>query len=197
MRVGTGFEGKGRKQTTQKIEDRSLAHLIRRIITRRGQRLFAILDGSGIERPITAREVNSFIVDATGARVSAKDFRTFRASAAALQSLAENSESDSKRAQTKAITHAAEEASQVLANTRAVARSSYVQPSIIEAYKEGKLGDYLFRGRVRSGLTKVVSALMRFFSFLRARKNCAGAHSCNSKQAVATVWLVPVLRTGI
>ena len=47
-------------------------------------RLFKAPDGNGAERPITAREVNSFIAKATGINISAKDFRTFRASAAAL-----------------------------------------------------------------------------------------------------------------
>jgi DNA topoisomerase-1 len=49
-----------------------------------------------------------------------------------------------------------------LANTRTVARSSYMHSSIIEAYKEGKLKETLLRDRLRNGLTKIESALMGF-----------------------------------
>ena len=69
---------------------------------------------------------------------------------------------DGKRSRAKAIVDAADEASEILANTRTVARSSYIHSSIIEAYKEGKLKESLLRGRLRNGLTKIESALMRF-----------------------------------
>jgi DNA topoisomerase-1 len=49
-----------------------------------------------------------------------------------------------------------------LVNTRSVARSSYIHPSVIKAYESGKLEASLFRGRIRTGLNKIESALMRF-----------------------------------
>jgi DNA topoisomerase I len=98
--------------------------------------LFNAPDANGIKRPITAREVNSFIAQAAGTEISAKDFRTFRASAAALASLTKRNGPDSKRLRAKAIVDAADEASEILANTRTVARSSYIHSSIIEAYKK-------------------------------------------------------------
>jgi len=124
--------------------------------------LFTAPDGNGIKRPITAREVNSFIAQAAGNEISAKDFRTFRASAAALASLTKRNGHDSQQSRAKAIVEAVDEASEILANTRTVARSSYIHPSIIDAYKQGKLKGSLLRGRVRNGLTKIESALMRF-----------------------------------
>ena len=78
------FKGKGGKQIKQEVEDRSLARVVRNLAAFGGRRLFKAPDGNGAERPITAREVNSFIAKATGINISAKDFRTFRASAAAL-----------------------------------------------------------------------------------------------------------------
>ena len=70
--------------------------------------------------PISAREVNRFIADASGADISAKDFRTFRASAEALAILTEHRKGES------------------LVNTRSVARSRYIHPGVIKAYKTGK-----------------------------------------------------------
>jgi DNA topoisomerase-1 len=156
------FEGKGGKQIKQEVEDRPLARIMRRLTSMRGRRLFTAPDGNGTERPITAREVNSFIAKATGISISAKDFRTFRASAAALAFLTKRNGHDTKRSRAKAIVGAADEASEILANTRTVARSSYIHSSIIEAYEKGQLKGSLFRGRIRNGLTRIESALMRF-----------------------------------
>ena len=78
------FEGKGGKQIQREVEDPALARVVRKLGALGGRRLFKAPDGNGAERPITAREVNSFIAKATGINISAKDFRTFRASAAAL-----------------------------------------------------------------------------------------------------------------
>ena len=66
-----------------------------------------------------------------------------------------------KRARAKAIVAAADQASEILSNTRTVARSSYIHASIIEAYEQGKLNS-LLRGRIRNGLTRIESVLMRF-----------------------------------
>jgi DNA topoisomerase I len=156
------FKGKGGKQIKQEVEDRSLARVVRKLTALRGRRLFNAPDKNGIKRPITAREVNSFIAKAAGTDISAKDFRTFRASATALASLTKRIGHESKQSRAKAIVDAADEASEVLANTRAVARSSYIHSSIIEAYKQGKLKESLVQVRLRNGLTKIENALMRF-----------------------------------
>ena len=60
---------------------------------------------------MTAREVNEFLAEASGAEISAKDFRTFRASAMALAVLAEHNGHESERLRKKAIVAAADEAS--------------------------------------------------------------------------------------
>ena len=135
-KVVVEFKGKAGKQIKQEVEDRSLARVVRKLTSLRGPRLFNAPAGNGTKRPITVRE--AFITQAAGKEISAKDFRTFRASAAALASLTKGNGHDSKRARAKAIVDAADEASEILANTRTVARSSYIHSSIIEAYKEGK-----------------------------------------------------------
>jgi DNA topoisomerase IB len=116
---------KGGKQIKQEVEERSLSRVVRTLSALRGRRLFNAPDGNGTKRPITAREVNSLIAKAAGTDISAKDFRTFRASAAARASLTKRNGHDSKRSRAKAIVDAADEASEILANTRTVARSSY------------------------------------------------------------------------
>lgn len=156
------FKGKGGKEIRRELRDPLLARVLRRLSASRGRRLFGFADGSGGKRPVTAREVNEFLAEASGAEISAKDFRTFRASATALAVLVEHSGHESERLRKKAIVAAADEASRILVNTRTVARSSYIHPSVIEAYEAGKLETSLLRGRMRKGLSRIESALMRF-----------------------------------
>ena len=156
------FKGKGGKEIRRELRDPLLARVLRRLSASRGRRLFGFADGNGGKRPVTAREVNEFLAEASGAEISAKDFRTFRASATALAVLVEHNGHESERLRKKAIVAAADEASRILVNTRTVARSSYIHPSVIEAYEAGKLETSLLRGRMRKGLSRIESALMRF-----------------------------------
>ena len=156
------FKGKGGKDIKQELRDPLLARVLRKLVSVRGQRLFGLSDGTGGKRPITARDVNEFLAEASGSEISAKDFRTFRASAAALAVLAEHNGHESERLRKKAIVAAVDEASRILVNTRSVARSSYIHPSVIEAYEAGKLETALLRGRMRKGLSRIEGALMRF-----------------------------------
>jgi DNA topoisomerase-1 len=156
------FKGKGGKEIRRELRDPLLARVLGKLSASRGPRLFGFADGNRGKRPVTAREVNEFLAEASGAEISAKDFRTFRASATALAVLAEHNGHESERLRKKAIVAAADEASKILVNTRTVARSSYIHPSVIEAYEAGKLESSLFRGRMRKGLSRIESALMRF-----------------------------------
>jgi DNA topoisomerase-1 len=155
------FAGKGGKEVKLRIRDPLLAGVITQLLERRGRRLFSTLDRDG-EHPVTAKEVNGFLAEVSGAPVSAKDFRTFRASASAVAFLTQNNNHQSGASRKKSIVQAADRASEVLANTRMVARSSYIHPSVIEAYEAGNLETSLLQGRLRRGLNKVETALMRF-----------------------------------
>jgi len=156
------FEGKGGKQVKQAVRDKLLARVTKRLAAVKGRRLFSVPDMNGRPKPITAREVNAYISATSGTDVTAKDFRTFRASAEALAYLTKTDSDESERRRMQAVAQAAEKASEILVNTRSVARTSYIHPSVIEAYVKGKLDASLFRGRIRTGLNKIESALMRF-----------------------------------
>jgi DNA topoisomerase-1 len=126
------FKGKGGKEIRWEFRDPLLARVLRKLSALRGQRLFGLSNGNGGKRPVTAREVNEFLAEASGSSISAKDFRTFRASATALAVLTEHHGHESKTLRKKAVIVAAEEASKILANTRSVARSSYIHPRPIK-----------------------------------------------------------------
>jgi DNA topoisomerase-1 len=160
--VVLAFKGKGGKEISRELRDPLLARVIQKLLAAGGLRLFSLSDGNGGKRPVTAREVNEFLAEASGSSISAKDFRTFRASATALTLLTEHNDHETEVLRKKAIVTAADEASKILVNTRSVARASYIHPSVIEAYEAGKLKTSLLRGRMRKGLSRIESALMRF-----------------------------------
>ena len=111
-------------------------------------------------RPVTAQEVNTFLADVSGTDISAKDFRTFRASAEAVGALVEGEASEGTN-EKKALISAADHVSKALANTSAVARSSYIHPNVFKAFESRKLKSSLSKNQLVQGLSRFESALLR------------------------------------
>lgn len=83
--------------------------------------------------------VNGYIRDATGITATAKDFRTWHATVLAAASLAQTDEpGETAASRRRAVSAAMKEVSSFLGNTPTLARSSYVDPRVIEAYEEGR-----------------------------------------------------------
>jgi DNA topoisomerase-1 len=88
---------------------------------------------------LDATHVNEYLRAATGLDATAKDFRTWHATVIAAAALAESDEPGTTRASRKRAEVAAmKEVAEFLGNTPALARSSYVDPRIIDAYEEGR-----------------------------------------------------------
>ncbi|MCB8836959.1 DNA topoisomerase IB [Aurantimonas sp. VKM B-3413] len=159
------FVGKSNKEHRIEIADRPLVTSLKAMRQGKGKRLFRFPGKKKQQRELTANLLNDYLHEASGAPISAKDFRTFHGSAEALRFLVEaepavcaNTAAKRKRAVSKAM----KSVSQILRNTPTVARSSYVHPQIIEAYEEERLSPDLLKGRRREGLTRVETGLMRF-----------------------------------
>ena len=156
-KVLLSFPGKGGKVIEREVQDPLLARMLRSLRKLKGRRLFKLPSDA---RPVTAQEVNDFLAEVSGAEVTAKDFRTFRASAKALEVLAEEDTKASESPAT-ALARAADTVSETLVNTRAVARSSYIHPIVIDTYKAGRLRGKLLHGSLMHGLNRFESALVR------------------------------------
>jgi DNA topoisomerase I len=83
--------------------------------------------------------VNEDIRARTGGDFTAKDFRTLRGTIVAADHLAGLGVESTARARSRAVREAIEEAAQVLGNTPAIARGSYVDPRVIVAYEQGRV----------------------------------------------------------
>jgi DNA topoisomerase IB len=88
---------------------------------------------------LDAGHVNDYVRRATGQDATAKDFRTWHATVLAAASLAETDEPGNTQASRKRAEVAAmKEVAEFLGNTPALARSSYVDPRVVDAYEEGR-----------------------------------------------------------
>ena len=97
--------------------------------------------GTAAWHPISSAEINDDLRRRTGGPFSAKDFRTLRGTAAAALSLARSGPQATKAARRRAISAAIAAAAEVLENTPAIARSSYIDPRLLDRYEHGEIID--------------------------------------------------------
>jgi DNA topoisomerase I len=88
---------------------------------------------------VRAGEVNAFLQEIAGRRISLKDFRTLVASAGALQALATTAPADSAAKRRRQVRDAVIEIAEELANTPTVCRTSYVHDAVVAAFEAGAL----------------------------------------------------------
>ena len=118
------FKAKSGKLCEMRVTDRGLARFVKRMQDLPGQNLFQYLDDDGEAQPVGSEEVNAYLREAMGEDFTAKHFRTFHASAIALQALAEGEGGLTVKA-------LAEEVADRLGNTPAIARKSYIHPAVL------------------------------------------------------------------
>lgn len=148
------YRGKGGKLREVTISDRSIALLVRRMHDLPGQRLFQYRDDEGEWRAISSSDVNAYIHKVAGEDFSAKDFRTWHASAIALDYL---SQANGPTTLKSLCEHVAEH----LGNTPAITRKSYIHPEIIALAEKGGAAEVLHAVRRTKSMSRAERALLR------------------------------------
>src|SRR4249919_1913190 len=135
------FRGKSGKDHVVEFDDERLAKLLRRCQQLPGQKLFQYLDESGMPRPIGSGDVNDYLRDACGEDFTAKDFRTWGGTLAAIRELvrAPPPEEASERTLAMLQNAAVKEVARQLGNTPAVCRASYIHPAVFAGWRDGRL----------------------------------------------------------
>ena len=141
-RNGTGylFDYVGKSGMPQQVHivDETVSSVVEQLLRRRNAELPFLSYREGRRwRPVTASDVNSYMRDLFVGEVSAKDFRTWRATASVAASLAASPRGESKTARARQVRAAMETASEYLGNTVAVVRSSYVDPRVVDLFEDG------------------------------------------------------------
>jgi DNA topoisomerase-1 len=136
-RIRFRFRGKGGKEQEVELSDRRLARIVARCQELPGQALFTYLGDDGEPRTVDSADVNDYLREISGEEFTAKDFRTWAGTVVAAWALAELQEFDSEAQAKKNVVRAVEAVAERLGNTPAVSRSSYVHPTVIDAYLDG------------------------------------------------------------
>jgi len=140
------FRGKGGTVHEVGIRDRRLARVVARCEALPGQELFQYLDENGEPRRIESADVNAYLQRAAGIPITAKDFRTWTGTLIAFHELRSRPAPLAAGVRPRTVvTLSAEAVAEVLGNTPAVSRQSYIAPLVVEAYLAGSLPP----GRVR------------------------------------------------
>ncbi|MBO6581897.1 MAG: DNA topoisomerase IB [Hyphomonas sp.] len=117
------YKGKGGTPRRVIVKDKLLAKTLDGLMAERGAFLFR----SRKVRP-AAQDVNAYIQETLGLSFTAKDFRTWKGSVAAVDALTK-----AEDITIKAITQAA---ANVLGNTPAIAKSSYIHPVLLDLARD-------------------------------------------------------------
>ena len=150
-----------------------------------GRELLAYRDG-GRWRDLTSTDINRYVKEVVGGDVSAKDFRTWHGTVLAAVALAERRRRRRRRrraARRRSAPAMVDVSRTYLGNTPTVARGSYVDPRVIDAYEAGttiaptlrRLGDR--RRRPEASRDAIERAVLRLLRDLSSARRTAGPTS--------------------
>lgn len=133
------FIGKSGISHAIAVEDAPAVAALDAMRTRRddSHRLLAYRDGRAWH-DLSSADVNAYLAELFGGTLTAKDFRTWHATVIAAEVLALSEEpGKTKVSRRRAVKQATLEVAGYLGNTPTVARSSYIDPRVIDAYESG------------------------------------------------------------
>lgn len=138
--ITLSFKGKSGRAWRSSITDRRLTKIIRACQALPGQDLFQYIDDSGVVRRIQSTDINRYLREISGKRITAKDFRTWAGSALCLELLGSDpGERATERSKKAQVRDAVKKVAEALGNTAAVCRASYIHPAIITNFMAGSL----------------------------------------------------------
>lgn len=161
VRLGDGeirltYRAKGGKLVRQTLRDRRLHKVLHSLHDLPGKELIRWIDEDGEPHAVGSEAVNEWIADSVGdAGATAKTFRTWAGTLAAFE-VALREGQPSIRAMSEA-------AAERLANTPAIARSSYIHPDVI-ALSEAPLDTARLADEPRNGLRKAEAQLLAYLT---------------------------------
>ena len=155
------FVGKSGVEHDVTVRDPKLARLVRRCNDLDGQMLFSYRNGDGALLSVSSSDVNEYLHRHVGPSTTAKDFRTWGASALTTHTLAPLDPPATDAEAEAHVIEAIDTAAEQLRNTRAVCRQSYVHPLVLDAYRDGSLHESWQHSRRAGRLDRSDRTLLR------------------------------------
>jgi len=139
------FVGKKGVKQEVALNDKSLSKMVKRVMEIPGQDLFQYYTDGKEHKAIDSGKINNYIREITGSDFTAKDFRTWGGTLEALRqlSICTSNVEEPEKPKKKIIVQVLDCVASKLGNTRAVCKSSYVYPLLLEAFEKDSLGKYL------------------------------------------------------
>jgi DNA topoisomerase-1 len=138
------YPAKGGIERVCAITDDAVCAVVDELRRRRDrERLFVYRDepangGRAVWRDVRSDDVNAYLKRASGVEMSAKDFRTWHGTVLAALLLAEHDPTGSPASRRRrTVTRVMREVADELGNTPAVAKASYVDPRVVDLYRDG------------------------------------------------------------
>ncbi|WP_133480064.1 DNA topoisomerase IB, partial [Cognatilysobacter segetis] len=123
------------------LDDAQLVSLVKRCQQLPGQSLFQYVDDDGATQPVGSSQVNDYLRGALGEAFTAKDFRTWGGTLAAIERFAaldapvEASERELASIEKQVVAEVAD----MLGNTPTVCRKAYIDPAVFDGWRSGRL----------------------------------------------------------
>ena len=139
-RITLDYPGKGGKPQVREIDDPAAARVVRALLAEPGREVFKYRNGGDEWVKVRRRNLNAYLREITGTRITAKDFRTWAGTLLGACALSRSGypEPPSARAIRRSVASAMKETAELLGNTPAVCRASYVSPGILAAFEKGR-----------------------------------------------------------
>jgi DNA topoisomerase I len=136
------FPAKSNQRRVQSIRDPEVGAAIEAMRRRRsGPDDLLVYRENGSWHDVRSEEVNDYLHEKAGEEFSAKDFRTWHGTVLAAVELAREGTPDSKGAVESAIRAAIKRVAERLGNTPAVCRSSYIDPRVLDRFRQAETID--------------------------------------------------------
>ncbi|WP_462114653.1 DNA topoisomerase IB [Lysobacter xanthus] len=206
-RAKFAFRGKSGLEHEIVLDDAQLVKLVKRCQQLPGQALFQYVDDDGASQPVGSAQVNDYLREAMGEAFTAKDFRTWGGTLAAVERFAAIPPPDdaSDREVASIEKQVIAEVADLLGNTPAVCRRAYIDPAVLDGWRAGRLRApedrvrgwerialaFLREERRRVARGRATTSTPRVASRAKKRGVVASAHRRRSPGVGATAHAAP------
>lgn len=160
-RLKVNFKGKHGTERDVTITEPALVRILSNCHDLPGQQLFQYVD-DGEVRAIDSSDVNTYLQQISGRDFTAKQFRTWGASAMAMEEMTEAL----KAGDTLTLKSIVEPVAEALGNTPSVTRGSYIHPDLIDAIKDSPRDPFAGHDLPRRKRKRLSLAETRLLAFL-------------------------------
>jgi len=134
--INFNFVGKSSQEQDITLKDEKLAKIVRKLIDLPGEDLFQYEDDDGNLIDVKSTDVNLFLKEISGEHVTAKDFRTWGGTRMCFSELKNYEDMGTKKELKEALSCVITTVSDSLGNTKAVCKSHYIHPKLLETFQD-------------------------------------------------------------